>query len=161
MRTMTLAAIRSTSLGNGLVAILIEVGGPAVLAVPVSARDGMILSAPDVAPLPTWPGLVTEVCQTWGGRAEKVLLDVDEDAHMSGAVVLTETSHGPGEATTQVPCAPADGLMLAEVLSVPIVASAALLRLRQEDLGDEALSDRLAAWRAELAQASSADAPTA
>lgn len=161
MRTMTLAAIRSTALGDGLVAILVEVGGPGVLAVPVSAREGIVLSAPDVVPLPTWPDLITRVCRMWGGRAVRVLLDVDEDARLSGAVVLADLKGRPDEPETRVSCAPADGLVLAEVLSVPIVASAELLRLRQEDLGDEAMSDRLAAWRAELAQATSADVASA
>lgn len=156
MGTMTLVAIRSTAQGNGLVAILVEDGGSGVLAVPVSAREGIVLSAPDIAPLPTWPSLITRVCRTWGGRAERVVLDVDDDARICGAVVLTEIQGRPDEAW--VPCAPSDGLILAEVLSVPITASKALLRLRQEDLGDEALSDRLVAWRAELTQATSADA---
>ncbi|MDO4243323.1 MAG: DUF151 domain-containing protein [Actinomyces sp.] len=156
MRTMALAAIRSTALGNGLVALLVETDGPGVLAVPVSAREGITLSAPDVAPRPTWPGMVAELGGLLGGRAERVLLDVDADAHLCASVIL---SRDASESTpTTVACTPSDGLVLAQTLSLPIMATAAVLRLRQVDLDGEDLCDRLAAWRAELVQATAADA---
>lgn len=154
---MTLAAIRSTALGHGLVALLVEADGPGVIAVPVSAREGITLSAPDVAPRPTWPDMVAGLGDVLGGRAEQVLLDVDADARLCASVVL---AHGAGEEPrrTTVACAPSDGLLLAQALSLPITASEPLLRLRQVDLDSEDLCDRLAAWRAELAHATASDA---
>ena len=55
---MTLVGVRSTAPSRGLVAILVENGGPAVLAVPVNAREGLLLSAGRSARTPGWTPVV-------------------------------------------------------------------------------------------------------
>ena len=93
-------SVRSTTSQKGLVAILVEDGGPAVVAVPVNPREGLLLSAGESATIPTWTTLVEQVCQTLGGEIDAVELDVDADAALCARVLLTQ-----GETAYQVPCA--------------------------------------------------------
>jgi len=42
---MQLVGVRSTDPDDGLVAVLVEDGGPAMLAIPVTAHEGLVLQA--------------------------------------------------------------------------------------------------------------------
>ena len=137
---MTLMSVRSTTSQKGLVAILVEDGGPAVVAVPVNPREGLLLSAGESARTPTWTALVDQVCRTLGGEIDAVELDVDADAALCARVLLS-----------QVPCAPAEALVIAQCLERPIAASDKLLQLRGLALDAQELSLRFARWREELA----------
>ena len=143
---MTLMSVRSTTSQKGLVAILVEDGGPAVVAVPVNPREGLLLSAGESARTPTWTALVDQVCRTLGGEVDAVELDVDADAALCARVLLSQ-----GGTAHQVPCAPAEALVIAQCLERPIAASDKLLQLRGLALDAQELSLRFARWREELA----------
>ena len=145
---MTLVSVRSTTSRKGLVAILVEDGGPAVIAVPVTPREGLLLSAGEPTHAPTWIDLLEQACRVLGGEVDAVELDVDADAALRARVVLTRdrTEH-------RVPCAPAEALVTARSLRRPIVASARLLQLRGLDLDAREIRLRFAQWREELATA--------
>jgi hypothetical protein avisC_09011 len=143
---MTLMSVRSTTSQKGLVAILVEDGGPAVVAVPVNPREGLLLSAGESARTPTWTALVDQVCRTLGGEIDAVELDVDADAALCARVRLSQ-----GGTAHQVPCAPAEALVIAQCLEHPIAASDKLLQLRGLALDAQELSLRFARWREELA----------
>ena len=77
---MTLVGVRSTAPSRGLVAILVENGGPAVLAVPVNAREGLLLSAGRSARSPSWTALLEQTCRALDGRIRSAELDVDAES---------------------------------------------------------------------------------
>ena len=86
---MTLVSVRSTTSQNGLVAILVEDGGPAMVAVPVTPREGLLLSsgeASEVMRTLTWTTLLGQTCRALGGRVSAVELDVDADAALCASV---------------------------------------------------------------------------
>ncbi|SDM60737.1 Bifunctional DNase/RNase [Actinomyces ruminicola] len=139
--------VRSTAPDSGLVAVLMEDGGPGMLAVPVGARDGLLLSAPDWSRGPSWAPFLSACVEAFGSTVLHVVLDVDADGGMCAAAVLDADTPA---LSTAVPCTPSDGLVLAGALSVPILATSALLRLRGIDLGEEALQRRLRQWRRAL-----------
>ena len=145
---MTLVSVRSTTSRKGLVAILVEDGGPAVIAVPVTPREGLLLSsgeASEVMRTLTWTTLLGQTCRALGGRVSAVELDVDADAALCACVVLLQ-----GEIEHRVPCSPAEALVAAQSLGRPVVATAGLLRLRGLDLDAQGLCLRFAQWRREL-----------
>ncbi|WP_168708126.1 bifunctional nuclease domain-containing protein [Actinomyces procaprae] len=136
--------IRSTVPDSGLVAVLMEDGGPGMLAVPVGARDGLLLSAPEWSSGPSWAPFLSACVDAFGSTVLHVVLDVDADGGMCASAALdTDT---PAQSTA-VPCTPSDALVLARTLGVPILATSALLRIRGLDLGEEALQRRLRQWR--------------
>nr|WP_235954126.1 DUF151 domain-containing protein [Actinomyces faecalis] len=151
---MRLVAIRSTSPDEGLVALLVEEGGPSILAVPVSAREGLCLSA-ETASQVTWPPLLRRCLEVQGGTLDEVHLGVDDDAVLRAELVLRQTGSSPG--TSRVPCAPADALMVSRISRVPLRASDDLLRLRGVDLGEESISQQVARWRQDLHAGSAED----
>ena len=148
---MTLVSVRSTTSQKGLVAILVEDGGPAMVAVPVAPREGLMLSAGEADEAeqtmraPTWTTLLGQACRVLGSRIDAVELDVDADAALCACVVLV-----PGEAEHRVPCSPAEALVVARSLGCPTVATARLLMLRGLDLDAQELCLRFAQWRQEL-----------
>ena len=81
---MCLVGVRSTSPDAGLVAILVERGGPGMLAVPVGVREGLSLAAGDVGPATSWTGLMGRCAEAAGTRLSHVRLDVDDDARQIG-----------------------------------------------------------------------------
>lgn len=145
---MSLVSVRSTSPRRGLVAILVENGGPAVLAVPVSAREGLLLSGRGPIHAPTWTSLVGRICAALGGTVTDVGLDVDGDATLCAHLTVVQDG---GE--YRVPCTPSEALVAARAQDLPVVASPAVLRLRGLDLGERELRQQLARWREELATA--------
>ena len=142
---MTLVSVRSTTSQKGLVAILVEDGGPAKVAVPVAPREGLLLSAGETTRAPTWTTLLGRACRALDGRIDAVELDVDADAALCACVVLVQD-----EAEHRVPCSPAEALVAAQSLGCPVVATAGLLRLRGLDLDARQLCLRFAQWRQEL-----------
>ncbi|PHP52041.1 bifunctional nuclease [Actinomyces ruminis] len=144
---MSLMGVRSTAPDSGLVAVLMEDGGPGMITVPVGARDGLLLSAPNHNRPPGWVTFLTACVDAFGAAILRVVLDVDADGGLCANAVLDAPVPGLPKA---VPCAPSDALVLADVLSVPVVATSALLRLRGIDLGEEALQQRMERWRREL-----------
>ena len=142
---MTLVSVRSTTSQKGLVAILVEDGGPAMVAVPVAPREGLLLSAGETTRAPTWTTLLGRACRALDGRIDAVELDVDADAALGACVVLVQD-----EAEHRVPCSPAEALVAAQSLGCPVVATAGLLRLRGLDLDARQLCLRFAQWRQEL-----------
>lgn len=148
---MHLVGIRSTAASTGLVAILVEAGGPGMIAVPVTAREGLVLSEPDPSTQPAWAGLLARSIQALGGSILQIRLGADADARLVCGLVLAG-NHDRGE-VGEIPCAPGDALVLASALDRPILASEALLRLRGVDLGEQTMHERMARWRRSLATA--------
>ena len=109
---MTLVSVRSTTSQKGLVAILVEDGGPAMVAVPVAPREGLLLSAGETTRAPTWTTLLGRACRALDGRIDAVELDVDADAALCACVVLVQD-----EAEHRVPCSPAEALVAVAGLS--------------------------------------------
>ncbi|WP_203233858.1 DUF151 domain-containing protein [Actinomyces sp. 565] len=144
---MTLMGVRSTVPDTGLVAVLVENGGPGMLAIPVGARDGLLLSAPEWSRGPSWAPFLSACVDAFGSAVLRVVLDVDADGGICAVAVLEADTPS---SSTAVACAPSDALVLARALSVPIFATGALLRLRGIDLGEEALQCRLRQWRQAL-----------
>ena len=91
---MTLMSVRSTTSRKGLVAILVEDGGPAVIAVPVTPREGLLLSAGEPTHAPTWIDLLEQACRVLGGEVDAVELDAAADA-----ALLAWCSPGTGPST--------------------------------------------------------------
>ncbi|MDU0348959.1 bifunctional nuclease [Actinomyces sp. MRS3W] len=158
MRTMSLMGVRSTTPDSGLVAVLMEEGGPGMLAVPVGARDGLLLSTPEWSRRPTWAPFLAACVDAFGSSVLRVVLDVDDDGGLCCTAVLDADTP---TLSTSVPCTPSDGLILASALSVPLLATGALLRLRGIDLGEEELQHRLQQWRRALDDAAAEDAASA
>lgn len=152
---MSLMGVRSTAPDSGLVAVLVEDGGPGMITVPVGARDGLLLSASNHSRPPGWVAFLTACVDAFGASILRVVLYVDADGGLRATVVLDAPVPGLPKA---VPCAPSDALVLADVLSVPVAATSALLRLRGIDLDEEALQRRMARWRRELDDAVPEDA---
>ncbi|CED92065.1 Bifunctional nuclease (BFN) domain profile [Actinomyces succiniciruminis] len=155
VRTMSLMGVRSTAPDSGLVAVLMEDGGPGMITVPVGARDGLLLNAPSHNRPPSWVPFLTACVEAFGSAILRVELDVDADGGLCAAAVLDSAAPGLPKV---VPCVPSDALILADVLSLPMLATDALLRLRGIDLGEEALRQRMLRWRRELDGAVSEDA---
>lgn len=120
---MCLVGVRSTSPDAGLVAILVERGGPGMLAVPVGVREGLSLAAGEVGPATSWTGLMSRCAEAAETRLSHVRLDVDDDARLCARVAL----------------------------GLDIRASSEVLRLRGVDLGEEPAQVRFERWRMELA----------
>ena len=150
---MCLVGVRSTSPDAGLVAILVERGGPGMLAVPVGVREGLSLAAGDVGPATSWTGLMGRCAEAAGTRLSHVRLDVDDDARLCARVALEPAPrHGIGpRGPVCVDAAPGDALVLAGALGLDIRASSEVLRLRGVDLGEEPAQVRFERWRMELA----------
>mgnify|MGYP000852192374 FL=1 len=142
---MTLVGVRSTAPSRGLVAILVENGGPAVLAVPVNAREGLLLSAGRSARSPSWTALLEQTCRALDGRIRSAELDVDADAALRACLVVSRD-----EREHRVLCTPGEALVVAQRLNRPVVASPTLLRLRDLDLAGDDLRLQLTRWRGEL-----------
>ena len=150
---MCLVGVRSTSPDAGLVAILVERGGPGMLAVPVGVREGLSLAAGEVGPATSWTGLMGRCAEAAEARLSHVRLDVDDDARLCARVVLEPAPrHGLGpRLPVCVDAAPGDALVLAGALGLDIRASSEVLRLRGVDLGEEPAQARFERWRMELA----------
>lgn len=135
---MRLVAVRSTSPDEGLVALLVQEGGPSILAVPVSAREGLSLSA-EAGSVGYWPPLLQRCLEAQGGRLEQVRLSIDDDAVLRADLVLA-ACQSPGEQAPGrcVPCTPGEALMISNGCGLPVRASDGLLRLRGVDLGRRA-----------------------
>ena len=58
---MQLVGVRSTNPDDGLVAVLVEDGGPAMLAIPVTAHEGLVLQAHGSYHSPSWPRLLGDI----------------------------------------------------------------------------------------------------
>ena len=85
---MQLVGVRSTNPDDGLVAVLVEDGGPAMLAIPVTAHEGLVLHAHDSYRSPSWPRLLDDVVEALGGRIGRTELDVDDDARIVARLVV-------------------------------------------------------------------------
>lgn len=156
---MTLVGVRATDSSAGLVAILVEDGGPAIVAVPVTAREGLLLSGADDVTAPTWVDLFTRTCLALGAAPVDVVLDVDADAALTARIRLGRAGdRAPravnGEALTAapeaLPCSTGDALMLAQRGGLGIAATERLLDMHRLDLASEGSEDHVAAWRQEL-----------
>lgn len=147
---MQLVGVRSTNLNDGLVAVLVEDGGPVVLAIPVTPQEGLVLHAQGSERSPSWPGLLDDVVQLLGGRIRRTELDVDDDARIVARIVVV-ASEGTDQAT-RVPCTPGEGLLLSGYHRLPVHASSSLTRLRAVDLNDDHGADHLARWRRVLSE---------
>lgn len=147
---MQLVGVRSTNPDDGLVAVLVEDGGPAMLAIPVTPHEGLVLHAHGPHRSPSWPRLLDDVVEALGGRIGRTELDVDDDARIVARLVV-ETPAYPDRVTT-VPCTPGEGLLLSGYHRFPVHASSSLTRLRAVDLSDDHGAERLAQWRRMLSE---------
>ncbi|WP_438357713.1 bifunctional nuclease [Actinomyces radicidentis] len=163
---MTLVGVRATDSSTGLVAILVEVAGPAMVAVPVTAREGLLLSGSDGVTAPSWVDLLTRTCLALGAEPVDAVLDVDADAALTARIRLRRSGepsteaeaaspHGTGAADGPTPvealaCSTGDALMLTQRGGLRIVATERLLDTHRLDLASEGSEARVAAWRQEL-----------
>lgn len=161
---MTLVGVRATDSSTGLVAILVEVAGPAMVAVPVTAREGLLLSGSDGVTAPSWVDLLTRTCLALGAEPVDAVLDVDADAALTAHIRMRRSGepsaeaaspHGTGAADGPTPvealaCSTGDALMLAQRGGLRIVATERLLDTHRLDLASEGSEARVAAWRQEL-----------
>lgn len=161
---MTLVGVRATDSSAGLVAILVEDGGPAMVAVPVTAREGLLLSGADGVAAPTWVDLLTRTCRTLGAAPVGVVLDVDDDAGLTARTRLSRSGESVGDAAGTgdaertdaaspgevLTCSTGDALMLAQRAGLRIVATKRLLDMHRLDLASEGSEAHVAAWRQEL-----------
>jgi len=106
---MQLVGVRSTDPDDGLVAVLVEDGGPAMLAIPVTAHEGLVLQAHGSHRSPSWPRLLDDVVEALGGRIGCTELDVDDDARIVARIVVEASAHT--DKVTAVPCTPGGGLL--------------------------------------------------
>lgn len=132
MRTLVLAGVRSEAQTHSLVAILIEEGGPGLLAVPVGARAGLALQVPPGAGASGWALALSRTAQALGGGVSHAHLRLDPDARILSSLVLN--GHGGGAVPTEVPLTPAQALVLAHSLRVPLLAEDRVLALHGVDL---------------------------
>lgn len=149
---MRVVTVRQTSPDEGLVALLVEEGGPSMLAIPVSAREGLMLSG-EAGTGDTWPFVLASALTTCGFRLIALDIDIDDDAALRCSLRVTSAVSGGEEQQRSVACSCGDGLIAASVCGIPVVASAAALRLRGIDLTEESISAKVVAWRADIAAA--------
>ena len=142
---MQLVGVRSTNPDDGLVAVLVEDGGPAMLAIPVTAHEGLVLHAHGSDRSPSWPRLLDDVIEILGGRIGRTELDVDDDARIVARIVVEASAHT--DKVTAVPCTPGEGLLLSGYHRLPVHASSSLTRLRAVDLSDDHGAEQLEQWR--------------
>ena len=132
---MQLVGVRSTDPDDGLVAVLVEDGGPAMLAIPVTAHEGLVLQAHGSHRSPSWPRLLDDLVEALGGRIGRTELDVDDDARIVARLIV-ETPACASQVMT-VACTPGEGLLLSGYHRFPVHASSSLTRLRAVDLSDD------------------------
>lgn len=150
---MQLMGVRSSTPDGRLVAVLVEDGGRRVLAVPVAAREGLLLSVGQASSPSTWTELLESCLRACGSHPVAVELDVDADARLVARVHLEPVDAGApldvraARGRTGVDCAPGDGLVLAVARGLIVVASDDALRLRAVDLGEDAAAERVVGWR--------------
>ena len=77
---MQLVGVRSTDPDDGLVAVLVEDGGPTMLAIPVTAHEGLVLQDHGSHRSPSWPRLLDDAVEELGGRIGCTEHDDDDDA---------------------------------------------------------------------------------
>ena len=135
MPLMQLVGVRSTDPDDGLVAVLVEDGGPAMLAIPVTAHEGLVLQAHGSHRSPSWPRLLDDLVEALGGRIGRTELDVDDDARIVARLIV-ETPACASQVMT-VACTPGEGLLLSGYHRFPVHASSSLTRLRAVDLSDD------------------------
>lgn len=153
---MHLVGVRSTTPNTGLVAILVEDGGPGMLAVPVTAREGIALSPEGGGRPPSWTSLVTHCTRMLGAEVTGVLLDVDADARLTAVMLVSRTPEP--QAQGAVPSSPGDALVLSWAAQLPVWATEELLRLRGVDLSEETLQQRVDRWAMIVESLSAEDA---
>ena len=142
---MCLVGVRSTSPDAGLVAILVERGGPGMLAVPVGVREGLSLAAGEVGPATSWTGLMSRCAEAAETRLSHVRLDVDDDARLVARLVVEAPACA--DKVMAVPCTPGEGLLLSGYHRFPVHASSSLTRLRAVDLSDDYGAEQFEQWR--------------
>lgn len=142
---MQLVGVRSTNPDDGLVAVLVEDGGPAVLAIPVTAHEGLVLHAHGSDRSPSWPRLLDDVVKALGGSIGRIELDIDDDARIIARIVVKASAHT--DTGTAVPCTPGEGLLLSGYHRLPVHATSSLTRLRAVDLSDDHGAEQLKQWR--------------
>jgi len=147
---MQLVGVRSTDPDDGLVAVLVEDGGPAMLAIPVTAHEGLVLQAHGSHRSPSWPRLLDDLVEALGGRIGRTELDVDDDARIVARLIV-ETPACASQVKT-VACTPGEGLLLSGYHRFPVHASSSLTRLRAVDLSDDHGVERLAQWQRMLSE---------
>ena len=156
---MTLVGVRATDSSTGLVAILVEDGGPAMVAVPVTARDGLVLASGDEVAAPTWIDLLTRTCRVLDAAPADVVVDADADARLTARIRLVRPARPSAAADasahrapeTVVACSTGEALVLSQRSRLGLVATERLLDAHRLDLASEGSEAHVAAWRQELA----------
>jgi len=147
---MQLVGVRSTNPDDGLVAVLVEDGGPAMLAIPVTPHEGLVLHAHGPHRSPSWPRLLDDVVEALGGRIGRTELDVDDDARIVARLVVEVPAY-PDRVTT-VPCTPGEGLLLSGYHRFPVHARSAPRPPGGGGLRGYRGAERLAQWRRMLSE---------
>ena len=117
-----------------------------MLAIPVTAHEGLVLHAHGSDRSPSWPRLLDDVIEILGGRIGRTELDVDDDARIVARIVVEASGH-TDKVTAAVPCTPGEGLLLSGYHRLPVHASSSLTRLRAVDLSDDHGAEQLEQWR--------------
>ena len=121
-----------------------------MLAIPVTAHEGLVLHAHGSGRSPSWPRLLDDVIEILGGRIGRPELDVDDDARIVARLVV-EAPACANQVMT-VACTPGEGLLLSGYHRFPVHASRSLTRLRAVDLSDDHGAERLAQWQRTLSE---------
>ena len=114
--------VRADGRRAGVVAVLVEDGGVRTLAVPLTPREGVSLSASVAGITATgWTRLLARAVEVLGGQLRAAHLDQDDDGGVTASLCLA--GH------RRVPCEPGEALLVAAALDLTVESSEGLLRL--------------------------------
>nr|WP_235984729.1 DUF151 domain-containing protein [Actinomyces trachealis] len=146
---MKLIGVRSTVADEGLVAVLLEEGGPGMIAVPVTPREGLALSGVTNGLHLSWLGLLHRCVTATEGRVEGVCVNVGPDGELLGSLELRACSGSVQE----VACSPGEAVSVAAAADLRICVSERLLAQQGVDLGEVSVHESMAKMRDQLKRA--------
>ncbi|WP_172458376.1 bifunctional nuclease domain-containing protein [Actinomyces bovis] len=141
--------MRSTAADEGLVAVLLEERGPGMIAVPVTPREGLALSAVANGLPPTWLKLLHRCVVAAEGDVEGVSVNVGPDGELLGSLELRACTG----IMRQVSCTPGEAVAVASAAELRICVSDRLLAQQGVDLGEAPVHELMAKMRDQLERA--------
>lgn len=146
---MKLVGVRSTASDDGLVAVLLEEGGPGMLAAPLTAREGLSLSSLSKGLPPSWLPLLGRCLEAAAAAVCGTVLDVGPDGESLASLRVANRDL----TEVMVHCTPGEALILAAAGDLEIAASDRLLSQQGVDLDEPSVHESVARMRAQLDQA--------
>nr|WP_234042973.1 DUF151 domain-containing protein [Actinomyces weissii] len=143
---MRIVGVRSTATDDGLVAVLLEEGGPGMIAVPVTAREGLALSGMAQGMPPSWLDLLHRCLTAVRAQVIGGLVEVGPDGELLASLELTA---GDGQAPL-VHCTPGEAIVFASQTELGIRVSDRLLAQQGVDLGEPSVHETVARMRDQL-----------